>query len=161
MKVLLSKLKNKDYCCEIPSLEIKKTGSDINKLYEECINYAKELKSMGVESDAKIEEIDSADEPKIININILSLLNSFYVKLLISMLVLIFVFNVIFTKLSNELKPNIKTGSAFWQDMEIKFHQFANNLEESFEPEKREKVIESLKKIREVYGPILEEIEKF
>ena len=77
------------------------------------------------------------------------------------MVVLIFVFNVIFTQLSNVLKPSFKTGSAFWEDMEIKFHQFADNLEDDFEIEKREKVIESLRKIREVYGPILEEIEKF
>ena len=161
MKVILSKLKNNNFCCEIPSLEIKKTGNDINKLYEECINYAKELKSMGVESNVKIEESVSDEEIKKININISALLNSFYTKLLISMVVLIFVFNVIFTQLSNVLKPSFKTGSAFWEDMEIKFHQFADNLEDDFEIEKREKVIESLRKIREVYGPILEEIEKF
>ena len=54
----------------------------------------------------------------------------------------------------------IKTGADFWEPLEQEFHDFANNIDDNFELEKREKFLNSLIKIKRAYQPFFDELSK-
>lgn len=159
MKVLLSKSKNGIYKCEIPSLKISKSGKDLAKIYEETITYANEIEKNGIRHDEK-NDISELEKTKKSNSLLLYFIHSFYAKTLVIFITIILIINFMINSLTSSLQFEIKTGSEFWEPLEEEFHNFANNIDENFEEEKRQKFLNSLIKIKKAYQPFFDELSK-
>jgi len=160
VKVLLSKSKNGIFKCEIPSLKISKSGKDIEKIFEDTITYANEIeKIVGIkhhEKDDISKNINTLDSDS----KFLSFVQSFYGKTLIVIISVLLIFNFMVNKITNSFQFEIKTGADFWEPLEQEFHDFANNIDDNFELEKREKFLNSLIKIKRAYQPFFDELSK-
>ena len=159
MKVLLSKSKKGIYKCEVPSLKISKSGKDIAKIYEETISYANEIEKAGIKHDEKndISELEKTTRPDSL---LLYFVKSFYAKTLVIFIAIILTINFMINSLTSSLQFEIKTGKEFWEPLEEEFHNFANNIDENFEEEKRQKFLKSLIKIKKAYQPFFDELSK-
>ena len=127
---------------------ISKFSNDYNKVFSDLGE--ENIKIILAEKINKQNLNENSDKYKIVNNNSLS---NFFIKLISIFVVLLVFITIVVSQISSNFQ--VKTGSAFWSEVELSIYDLADDIKNNQNPNK-EKIIEALKIISEEYKPYFE-----